>query len=132
MALRRMLKDDEGPLFEGAESIIMAVVGTSNLDFSDEAGAHVLKALPLGRKTRRRLLRTRWAMHLFSGDGQAPELSVVETDHVTVLTTWTYECLKPPICSRTPSTRFCCGQRDGGKSKGSMEVRRDNILKKVS
>ena len=85
VALRRMLRDEEGPIFEDSESMRMAVVGASNVDFSDEAGAHILKALPLGRKSRRRLLRTRWAVHLFSGDGTAPELGVVETDNVTVL-----------------------------------------------
>ena len=85
MALRRMLRDDTGPLFEDSGAARMAVVGASNIDLSDEAGSHILKALPLGRKTRRRLLRTRWAVHLFSGDGQAPELSVVENDNVTVL-----------------------------------------------
>ena len=85
VALRRMLRDADGPLFEESESVCMAVVGSSNLDFSDEAGAHVLMALPLGRKTRRRLLRTRWAIHFFSGDGQTPELSAVENDNVTVL-----------------------------------------------
>ena len=85
VALRRMLRDEEGPLFESSESVRMAVVGMSNVDLTDEAGAHILKAMPLGRRTRRRLLRTRWAIHLFSGDGQAPELSVVETDNVTVL-----------------------------------------------
>ena len=85
VALRRMLRDPEAPVFEDSESMRMAVVGASNIDLSDEAGAHVLKALPLGRRTRRRLLRTRWAVHLFSGDGMASELSVVETDTVTVL-----------------------------------------------
>ena len=85
VALRRMLRDDDGPLFQKSESVRMAVVGSSNIDFSDEAGTHVLKALPLGRKARRRLLRTRWAIHLFSGDGQTPELNVVENDNVTVL-----------------------------------------------
>ena len=85
VALRRMLRDPEAPVFEESESMRVAVVGTSNIDLSDEAGAHVLKALPLGRKTRRRLLRTRWAVHLFSGDGAASELSVVESDTVTVL-----------------------------------------------
>ena len=83
--LRRMLRDAEGPIFEDSESARMAVVGASNVDFSDEAGTHVLKALPLGRRTRRRLLRTRWAVHLFSGDGTASEISAVETDTVTVL-----------------------------------------------
>ena len=52
---------------------------------SDDAGAHYLKALPVNRAMRKRLLRTRWVVHLYNGDEQGPEFARAESDDVTVI-----------------------------------------------
>ena len=73
--LRRALRDDEGPLFLGSELARMSLTGGLDVDFSDQAGARILKALPVKRALRRRMLQARWAVHFFSGVGPHPEIS---------------------------------------------------------
>ena len=46
-SLRRALRDDEGPMFLDSELARMSLAGDLDVDFSDRAGVHLLKALPL-------------------------------------------------------------------------------------
>ena len=56
-----------------------------DIDLSDEAGKRYLKALPLRRAVRRRLLGTRWVVNLFSGGEAHADLKALENDMVTLL-----------------------------------------------
>ena len=85
VSLRRMLRDPNCPLHEEEESKRMAVVGDLDLNFSESAGAKFLKALPFSRARRRRLLRTRWIVHLFSGEEGVNEFTALENDETTVV-----------------------------------------------
>ena len=44
-----------------------------------------MKLLPFNRSTRKRLLRTRWVVHLFSGDEDGTCLASAESDDVTIV-----------------------------------------------
>ena len=85
VALRRMLRDPGCPLREETELGRMALVGDLDLGFSEDVGAKYMKALPFSRARRRRLLRTRWAVHLFSGDEGATEFHVIEDGETAVV-----------------------------------------------
>ena len=56
-----------------------------DIDLSDKAGHKYLKALPIKRAMRRRLMSTQWLVHLYSGEGGSAELKVLEDDCVTLL-----------------------------------------------
>ena len=85
-ALRRMLLDEEAPLQAPLEQDITELIGIKDkLYLSDEAGALYLKSLPFNRATRKRLLRTRWVVHLFSGDESGEVFAQVESEDVTVV-----------------------------------------------
>eukprot|EP00439_Symbiodinium_sp_Y106_P044585 s732_g5.t1 len=62
-------------------------VGPMNLDLTDKAGEWYLKSLPVNRKMRRRLLTTRWMVHLFDGnnDETTNVFKRAESDSVTYL-----------------------------------------------
>ncbi|CAE7361857.1 GIP [Symbiodinium sp. CCMP2456] len=84
--LRRMLMDDEAPIKAATEEEIAVLVGVEEkILLSDEAGAFYLKSLPYNRATRKRMLRTRWIVHLFNGDEQGPEFTYAESDDVMVV-----------------------------------------------
>ena len=84
--LRRMLVEEESPLQAFTEEDIAALIGhDEKLLLSDEAGAHYLKALPYNRAHRKRLLGTRWIVHLYNGDESGHEFSKAESDDVTVV-----------------------------------------------
>ena len=84
--LRRMLVEEESPLQAFTEEDIAALIGPDEkLLLSDEAGAHYLKALPYNRAHRKRLLGTRWIVHLYNGDESGHEFSKAESDDVTVV-----------------------------------------------
>ncbi|CAE7224887.1 GIP, partial [Symbiodinium sp. CCMP2456] len=84
--LRRMLMDEEAPIKAATEEEIAVLVGVEEkILLSDEAGAFYLKSLPYNRATRKRLLRTRWIVHLFNGDEQGPEFTYAESEDVTVV-----------------------------------------------
>ena len=84
--LRRMLIEEESPLQAFTEEDIAALIGhDEKLLLSDEAGAHYLKALPYNRAHRKRLLGTRWIVHLYNGDESGHEFSRAESDDVTVV-----------------------------------------------
>ncbi|CAE7914211.1 GIP, partial [Symbiodinium sp. KB8] len=84
--LRRMLLDEESPVKALSEQEVNSLLGVEErLLLSDDAGAHYLKALPVNRATRKRLLRTRWVVHLYNGDEQGPEFARAESDDVTVI-----------------------------------------------
>ena len=84
--LRRMLLDEESPVKALSEQEVNSLLGVEErLLLSDDAGAHYLKALPVNRAMRKRLLRTRWVVHLYNGDEQGPEFARAESDDVTVI-----------------------------------------------
>ncbi|CAE7452429.1 GIP, partial [Symbiodinium necroappetens] len=84
--LRRMLLDEESPVKALSEQEVTSLLGVEErLLLSDDAGAHYLKALPVNRAMRKRLLRTRWVVHLYNGDEQGPEFARAESDDVTVI-----------------------------------------------
>ena len=84
--LRRMLLDEESPVKALSEQEVTSLLGVEErLLLSDDAGSHYLKALPVNRAMRKRLLRTRWVVHLYNGDEQGPEFSRAESDDVTVI-----------------------------------------------
>ncbi|CAE7520995.1 RE1 [Symbiodinium sp. CCMP2456] len=84
--LRRMLMDEEAPIKAATEEEIAVLVGVEEkIMLSDEAGAFYLKSLPYNRATRKRMLRTRWIVHLFNGDEQGPEFTYAESDDVMVV-----------------------------------------------
>ncbi|CAE7478405.1 RE1, partial [Symbiodinium necroappetens] len=84
--LRRMLLDEESPLQAFTEEDIAALIGhDEKILLSDEAGAHYLKALPYNRAHRKRLLATRWIVHMYNGDESGHELAKAESDDVTVI-----------------------------------------------
>ena len=84
--LRRMLLDEESPVKALSEQEVNSLLGVEErLLLSDDAGAHYLKALPVNRATRKRLLRTRWVVHLYNGDEHGPEFARAESDDVTVI-----------------------------------------------
>ena len=56
-----------------------------DIDLSDKAGHKYLKALPIKRAMRRRLMTTQWLVHLYSGEGGSAEFKVLEDDCVTLL-----------------------------------------------
>ena len=58
--------DPTFPLELDTETERFALVGPNDLDLSEAAGANYLKALPLNRKMRK-LLGTRWLIHLYDG-----------------------------------------------------------------
>ena len=77
-----MLRDPGCPLHEELESKRMADL---DLNLSESAGVKFLKALPFSRARRRRLLRTRWVVHLFSGEEGVNELTSLENDDTAVV-----------------------------------------------
>ncbi|CAE7208082.1 RE1, partial [Symbiodinium necroappetens] len=84
--LRRMLLDEESPVKALSEQEVTSLLGVEErLLLSDDAGAHYLKALPVNRAMRKRLLRTRWVVHLYNGDELGPEFARAESDDVTVI-----------------------------------------------
>ena len=84
--LRRMLLDEESPLQAFTEEDIAALIGhDEKILLSDEAGAHYLKALPYNRAHRKRLLATRWIVHMYNGDESGHEFAKAESDDVTVI-----------------------------------------------
>ena len=84
--LRRMLLDEESPVKALSEQEVNSLLGVEErLLLSDDAGVHYLKALPVNRAMRKRLLRTRWVVHLYNGDEQGPEFARAESDDVTVI-----------------------------------------------
>ncbi|CAE7879419.1 RE1 [Symbiodinium microadriaticum] len=84
--LRRMLLDEESPVKALSEQEVVSLLGVEErLLLSDDAGAHYLKALPVNRAMRKRLMRTRWVVHLYNGDEQGPEFARAESDDVTVI-----------------------------------------------
>ena len=56
-----------------------------DIDLSDKAGHRYLKALPVKRAMRKRLMSTQWLVHLYSGEGGSEEFKVLEDDCVTLL-----------------------------------------------
>ncbi|CAE7947416.1 unnamed protein product [Symbiodinium sp. KB8] len=56
-----------------------------DVDLSDKAGHKYLKALPLKRAKRKRLMNSRWFVHLFAGNGENSEFKMLEEDGVTLL-----------------------------------------------
>ena len=57
-----------------------------DIDLSDKAGhRYYLKALPVKRAMRKRLMSTQWLVHLYSGEGGSEEFKVLEDDCVTLL-----------------------------------------------
>ena len=84
-SLRRVLRDEEGPMFLDSELARMSLTGDLDVDFSDQAGVRILRALPVKRALRRRMLQSRWAIHFFSGVGPHPEISFVESNEVVLL-----------------------------------------------
>ncbi|CAE7617868.1 GIP [Symbiodinium sp. CCMP2456] len=84
-SLRRMLMDDEAPVKATTETEVASLVGVDEkILLSDEAGAYYLKSLPYNRAMRKRLLRTRWIVHLYNGDERGAEFTHAESDDVTV------------------------------------------------
>ena len=81
-ALRRMLLDPDSPLGSCTEDEIVAMIGLDDVNLSDSSGASILKGLPLNRAARRRLLSTRWAIHMFSGESKEAEM---ETESMSTL-----------------------------------------------
>ncbi|OLQ06917.1 Copia protein [Symbiodinium microadriaticum] len=81
------LMDPAFPLMMSTATDRFSFVGPTNLDLSDEAGINYLKALPVNRKTRRRLHQTRWIVHLYDGKNQttATYLRQLESETTTVL-----------------------------------------------
>ena len=57
------------------------------VDLSEKAGHKYLKALPVKRAMRRRLMSSRWMVHLFSGEteGDGSGFKALEEDGVTLL-----------------------------------------------
>ena len=77
--LRRMLLDEESPLQAFAEEDIAALIGNDEkILLSDEAGAHYLKALPYNRAHRKRLLGSKWIVHMYNGDESGHEFAKAE------------------------------------------------------
>ncbi|CAE7251649.1 unnamed protein product [Symbiodinium sp. CCMP2592] len=56
-----------------------------DIDLSDKAGHQYLKALPIKRAMRRRLMTTRWLVHMYSGNKSDDDFKVLEEDGVTLL-----------------------------------------------
>ena len=58
-----------------------------DVDLTDKAGHKYLKALPVKRAMRRRLMSSRWMVHLFSGDtrGDSSGFKVLEEEGITLL-----------------------------------------------
>ena len=56
-----------------------------DIDLSDKAGHRYLKALPVKRAMRRRLMSTQWLVHLYSGQGGSAEFRALEDNCVTLL-----------------------------------------------
>ncbi|CAE7392349.1 RE1 [Symbiodinium natans] len=81
-ALRRMLLDPDSPVGSCTEDEIVAMIGLDDVNLSDSSGASILKGLPLNRAARRRLLSTRWAIHMFSGESKEAEM---ETESMSTL-----------------------------------------------
>ena len=78
--LRRMLVDEESPLQAFTEEDIAALIGhDEKILLSDEAGAHYLKARPYNRAHRKRLLGTRWIVHMYNGDESGHEFAKAES-----------------------------------------------------
>ena len=84
-SLRRVLRDVEGPMALDSELARMSLVGDLDVDFSDQAGVCLLKALPLKRALRRRMLQARWAVHFFSGVEPHPEITLVESESTVLV-----------------------------------------------
>ena len=55
-----------------------------DIDLSDKAGHKYLKALPVKRSMRRRLMSTQWLVHVYSGEGGSAEFKVLEDNCVTL------------------------------------------------
>ena len=85
-ALSAMM-DPAFPLNMSTATDRFSFAGPTNLDLSDDAGINYLKALPVNRKTRRRLHQTRWIVHLYDGKNQttASCLRQLESETTTVL-----------------------------------------------
>ena len=85
-SLRRMLLDQDSPVDAVAEAEVVGLIGVDDrILLSDEAGAHYLKALPINRAMRKRLLKTRWVVHLYNGDEKGEEFARAESEDVTVI-----------------------------------------------
>ena len=56
-----------------------------DIDLSDKAGHRYLKALPVKRAMRKRLMSTQWLVHLYSGEGGSAEFTTLEDNCVTLL-----------------------------------------------
>ncbi|CAE7211932.1 GIP, partial [Symbiodinium necroappetens] len=85
-SLRRMLLDEESPVDAVAEAEVVGLIGVDDrILLSDEAGAHYLKSLPINRAMRKRLLKTRWVVHLYNGDEKGEEFARAESEDVTVI-----------------------------------------------
>ncbi|CAE7573274.1 TY1B-DR3, partial [Symbiodinium sp. CCMP2456] len=56
-----------------------------DIDLSDEAGKRYLKALPIRRAMRRRLLSTKWLVNLCSGTGGQGGFKALESENITLL-----------------------------------------------
>ena len=56
-----------------------------DIDLSDKAGHRYLKALPVKRAMRKRLMSTQWLVHLYSGEGGSAEFKTLEDSCVTLL-----------------------------------------------
>ena len=85
-ALAAMM-DTTFPLELSTETERFAMVGPNDLDLSEAAGANYLEALPVNRRMRRKLLGTRWLVHLYDGknDETAVTLKQLENDTTTIL-----------------------------------------------
>ncbi|CAE7665157.1 HCF244, partial [Symbiodinium sp. CCMP2456] len=56
-----------------------------DIDLTDAAGMKYLKALPIKRALRRRLLSARWIVNMCSGPDEHPDLKALETDGLVLL-----------------------------------------------
>ena len=56
-----------------------------DVDLSDKAGHKYLKALPIKGAMRRRLMTTRWLVHMCSGKNDSDDFKLLEEEGVTLL-----------------------------------------------
>ena len=80
--LRALMSEDSflGELTEAQRCSLV-----QDIDLSDQAGFKYLKALPIKRASRRRLMTSRWMVHLYSGTGGTRDFKVLEEDGVMLL-----------------------------------------------
>ena len=81
----RALQREDSALGTLSEAHMCSLVEDINLDA--HAGHRYLKALPFKRSQRKRMMRTKWIVHLFSGDKrrQVDEFKVLESEDVMVV-----------------------------------------------